>query len=361
MKVFEALGKGTGAFTQIPVPELEDDQVLARVVYCGICGTDYALYSGNNGFVREGRVTYPLRLGHEWSGVVEKVGAGVKNFKPGDRVIGDNAVTCGQCEFCKAGNYAKCKDLYSVGTIDPMWPGAFGEFMIIPERHLYHVDDHVSLLDAALVEPLSVAYGGIRKMNITNSSIVAVIGTGCIAMSAAALAKAKGAQQVYIIGRNSYKLEKAMELGITGAINIRECDPQERLLELTGGRLADFILECSGAPTSVEAAFRLAQQRATVALIAFYEEILKKIDINIMVMKELIVFGVMGEYGNAEAALKLMAQSDLNLNKCITSMIAYDQLPNALQQVDTSKLIKTMVKISDEQSRCVIEFPVQKN
>ncbi len=348
MKVFEALGKGTGAFTQIPVPELEDDQVLARVVYCGICGTDYALYSGNNGFVREGRVTYPLRLGHEWSGVVEKVGAKVTNFKPGDRVIGDNAVTCGECDACKAGNYAKCKDLYSVGTIDPMWPGSFAEYMMIPERHLYHVADHVSLMDAALVEPLSVAYGGIRKMDIQPSSVVAIIGTGCIAMSAAALAKAKGAQKVYMIGRNPFKLEKAMELGITGTINIRECDPQERLLELTDGRLADFVLECSGAPTSVEVAFRLSEQRAKVALIAFYEEILKDIDINIMVMKELNVFGVMGEFGNAEAALKIMSQNELNLNKCITSLIAFEELPNALGQLDTSKLVKTMVKISED-------------
>ncbi len=348
MKVFEGLGKGTGAFTQIPVPELEDDQVLARVVYCGICGTDYALYSGNNGFVREGRVTYPLRLGHEWSGVVEKVGSKVTKFKPGDRVVGDNAVSCNKCEACKAGDYARCKAVYSVGTIDPFWPGAFAEYMMIPERHLSHVADHVSLLDAALVEPLSVAYGGIRKMDIQPDSIVVVIGTGCIAMSAAALAKAKGAGQVYVIGRNPFKLEKTMELGITGTINIRECSPQERLLELTNGRLADFVLECSGAPSSVETAFRVAEPRATVALIAFYEEILEKIDINVMVMKELMVFGVMGEYGNSAAALQIMSQSELNINKCITSLIEFDQLPEALSQTDTSKLIKTMVKITEE-------------
>lgn len=348
MHVFEALGKGSGGFRQIPVPELEEDQILARVVYCGICGTDYALYSGNNGFVRAGRVTYPLRLGHEWSGVVERVGSKVTKFKPGDRVIGDNAVSCGKCVACNAGDYANCKGTYNVGTIDPMWPGAFAEYMVIPERHLYHVADHVSLMDAALVEPLSVAYGGIRKMDIQPSSVVAIIGTGCIAMSAAVLAKAKGAGQVYMIGRNPYKLEKALEMDITGTINIQEYDPQNRLLELTGGKLADFVLECSGAPSSVEVSFRVAQQRGSIAFIAFYEEILKELDINMMVSKELSVFGVMGEYGNAEAALKIMAQHDLSINKCITSIVDFAALPDALNQTDTSNLIKTMVKISKE-------------
>ena len=348
MKVFEALGKGSGAFTQIRAPELKDDQVLVRVVYCGICGTDYALYSGNNGFVREGRVTYPLRLGHEWSGVVAKVGAKVTRFKSGDRVIGDNAVTCGECGECKAGNFAKCKNLYSVGTIDPMWPGSFAEYMMLPERHLYRVADHVSLLDAALVEPLSVAYGGIRKMDIRQDSVVAVIGTGCIALCAAALAKTKGAERVYVIGRNPFKLGVAMELGVSGTINIREDDPQERLLELTDGRLADFVLECSGAPSSVETAFQLAEQRAMIAFIAFYEEILKELDINLLVMKELTSFGVMGEYGNAEAALKLLSENDLHLGRCITAQIGFAELPKALQNPDTTRLIKTMVKISEE-------------
>lgn len=348
MKVFEARGNGTGAFVQYPEPELEQDQVLVRIVYCGICGTDYALASGNSIFVKEGRVTYPLRLGHEWSGVVEKVGSAVTDFAPGDRVVGDNAISCGVCDACRAKKYEECKDLYSVGTINPVWPGSFAEYFVIPKRHLYHVADHVPLLDAALCEPLSVAYGGIRKMEIGKDSVVVVIGTGCIGLSAAILAKAMGARQVYLIGRNAYKLAVAQSIGIAGVINTRQCDPVQKLLELTNGRLADFVLECSGAPSSFNLSLQIAAKRGKVALIAFYEEELPAPAVTELVSKELHVFGVMGEYGNAKASMELMSEMDLQINKCITSIIEFDELLRNLQESDLSKVIKTVVKISEE-------------
>ena len=105
MKVFFADGKGKGHFDMIPVPELKENEVLVKVCYCGICGTDQDLFSGNCSFAENGQVTYPDRLGHEWSGVVEAIGSGVTNFKKSDRVVGDNAITCGECEECKNGNY----------------------------------------------------------------------------------------------------------------------------------------------------------------------------------------------------------------------------------------------------------------
>lgn len=348
MKVFEALGEGKGTFTEYQLPELKPEQVLVRIVYCGICGTDYALYLGNSSFVREGRVTYPLRLGHEWSGVVERVGEAVVHFAPGDRVVGDNAVTCGECEACRNQRYGQCNNIRSVGTIDPFWPGAFAEYFVIPWWHLYHVEDNVSLLDAALCEPLSVAYGGIRKMEIKEDSIVVVIGTGCIGLAAAILAKAKGAHKVYMVGRNPYKLNIALQAGLNGIINLRESDPVQALLEMTDGRLADFVLECSGAVTSFNVALRLAKRKAKVALIAFYENELPPPAITDLVSKELHVFGVMGEYGNAQASLEIMAKENLQINKCITSIVEYEKLPENLQNADMSKVIKTIVRISQE-------------
>lgn len=256
MKVFQAIAPKQGAFTEKQIPTPVEDQILVKVSYCGVCGTDYDLFSGESSFVKNKQATFPIRLGHEWSGVVAQVGPNVTRLKPGDRVVGDNYVSCGVCDACRAGDYNNCTGRNHVGTIDPCWPGAYAEYYLAPERHVYRLADHVSLQEASLCEPLSVAYGGIKKMQITEDTVVAVIGTGPIALSAAALALNLGGK-VYVIGRNDFKLEIAQKLGIHGTINCSRSDVAAALKELTGGRLADCILECSGNPDMVGEVIRI--------------------------------------------------------------------------------------------------------
>ncbi len=193
MKIFQAIAPMQGEFKEIPTPTPKSDEVLVKIAYCGICSTDYALFSGNSSFVKNKQATYPIRLGHEWSGVVEKVGDKVTRVKTGDNVIGDNFISCNACEACLSENYGDCSARQNVGTSDPCYDGAFAQYYLLPERHVYKLDDNVPLLDAALCEPLSVAYGGIKAMNITPQSIVLIVGTGSIGMAAAALALQKGA------------------------------------------------------------------------------------------------------------------------------------------------------------------------
>lgn len=345
MKAYQVTGKAKGEYIEVPIPVPGNDEVLVRIHYCGICGTDYALYSGNNSFVENGQVTYPIRIGHEWSGIVEAVGKDVNHVKPGDSVVGDNGVSCGHCSLCLAGRYYECEQLKCVGTIDPCYPGTFAEYFIVPKWHVYKIADSISLQNAALCEPLSVSYGGIRKMNINSDSIVAVIGTGCIGMGAAALAKQKGAGQVYLIGRNSYKLERAQQLEITGVIDSSKIDPKDELLRLTGGRYADFVIECSGNPKTISQSISLAAVRGTIALVGFYEKPIDGLNIDSLVLKELKLFGVVGEYGNIEAVSKIMAENDLHLGGIITDVITFDELDDALKEEDHSRIIKTMVKI----------------
>ncbi|MEA4824769.1 MAG: alcohol dehydrogenase catalytic domain-containing protein [Clostridiaceae bacterium] len=345
MKVFQALNCGKGGFTELPVPHIENDQLLIKVAYCGICGTDYALFSGNSSFIKNGLATYPIRLGHEWSGIVAKIGNAVFDFKIGDRVVGDNYVSCGQCDNCLNSDYNNCTRRCHVGTIDPCWPGAFAEYIVMPCRHVYHIGNTLPLMEAALCEPLSIAYGGIKKMNITGESIVAVIGTGCIGMSAAALAKYRGAGQVYLIGRNPYKLDMARRLGITNVIDIRQGPAEEQLMKLTSGKKADFVLECSGSPSSVMQSIRIAEQKGKIALIGFYEQTLDGIDIDLLVSKELSVVGIMGEYGNVSESLKIMQNTDLHLSHLITSVVDFDECAPAFAPADHKSIIKTMVRM----------------
>ncbi|MBE6659889.1 MAG: hypothetical protein E7605_00605 [Ruminococcaceae bacterium] len=346
MKVFICEGRSRGRIVTMPVPEIAPGTVLVKVAYCGICGTDQDLFSGECSFAENGQVTYPVRLGHEWSGVVEAVGEGVTGFERGDRVVGDNAVSCGKCDACLAGDYAHCVHMLNVGTIDPVYDGAFCEYYIITAHHLHKIPEGISLKEASLAEPLSVAYGGIKHMNITNNSTVAVIGTGCIGMAAVVLAKCLGAKTVWMIGRNESKLEAARALGAE-IINVKQCDAVQTILDLTNGQGADFVLECSGAPKTFKQAIDIAAFRATVALIGFYEHRENDVNVDTMVAKALTLIGVMGEMGNMAGALRILAEHKPDLLPIITDELAFDDCIVGFTRKNYPDAVKIAVRIGE--------------
>ena len=346
MKVLLSEGSSRGRIVTMPVPEVAPGTVLVKVAYCGICGTDQDLFSGECSFAENGQVSYPVRLGHEWSGVVEAVGEGVINFEQGDRVVGDNAVSCGKCDACLVGDYAHCAHMLNVGTIDPVYDGAFCEYFLIAAHHLHKIPDGISLKEATLAEPLSVAFGGIKHMNITNNSTVAVIGTGCIGMAAVVLAKCLGAKTVWMIGRNERKLESARALGAE-IINVKQCDAVQTILDLTNGQGADFVLECSGAPNTFKQAIDIAAFRATVALIGFYEHRENGVNIDSIVAKALTLIGVMGEMDNMAGALRILAEHKPDLLPIITDELAFDDCIVGFTRKNYPDAVKIAVRIGE--------------
>ena len=184
-------------------------------------------------------------------------------------------------------------------------------------------------------------------MDIRPDSVVAVIGTGPIALSAAALAVQKGAQ-VYVIGRNNKKLQIALKIGVSGIIDIHNGDLTEGLQAQTGGRLANFILECSGREGMLNEIIKIAEPKAVAALIGFYSAAPTDVDFNTLVAKELTFIGIMGEYGNLEAVSKIAAEHDMKLAEMITEERLFSECEAALSAEERSGVVKTMIKISEE-------------
>jgi threonine dehydrogenase-like Zn-dependent dehydrogenase len=184
-------------------------EVVARPAYCGLCGTDLELLAGavDPAFVR-----YPLTLGHEWSGRVEAVGEGVTGIEPGQRCVAEGIIPCGACASCLAGATNVCEIYDEVGFTRE---GGAGDQILVPARVVHPLDESVSLLDAAVVEPSAVVLTGLEKIRPRPGLRVLVVGDGTIALLALLLAGLWPPAELVVAGRRAEQEELARELGAT--------------------------------------------------------------------------------------------------------------------------------------------------
>lgn len=200
MKAVTVYGPRDARMEEVPKPRATGDMLVMKVIRTGVCATDQSIFTGESSFIRSGEIVFPCRFGHEWAGVVEEVGPEVTKFKADDRVYADNFVSCGHCDACKRGEYMACNHIRSVGTVN-CWDGCYAEYMQMPERHVFHLPDELSMDEGALIEPASIAYDAFRGVELKKDDTVAVFGTGAIGMIAAWLARYYGAGQVIMAGR----------------------------------------------------------------------------------------------------------------------------------------------------------------
>ena len=193
-----------------------------------------------------------------------------------------------------------------------------------------------------------MAYGGIKKMKITDKSTVVVIGTGCIGMAAVVLAKCMGAKNVVMVGRNPVKLAVAEQLGAQ-TVNIRNQDPVAFVRDLTNGNGAEFILECSGAPDTFKQVLDMVSFHGVVSLIGFYENKEDQIDVNAVVSKALHIFGVMGEFDNMSGVLKVLEKHRPNLLPIITDELPFDDCLRGFIRKNYPNAVKIAVRICGEE------------
>jgi L-iditol 2-dehydrogenase len=353
MKAIIISAPGEIKIIEAPKPragDFSDTDVVIKVMYSGICGTDLGIFSGKIKIVRDGSVKYPVRIGHEWSGVVESVGKNVKELKPGDRVVSDSGVTCGICDNCLKGDYGSCAGGRAIGTIN-CWDGSFAEYMLIPERHLYKIPDAMSLEEAAFIEPASIALAGIKKCGIKqiSGSSVLVTGTGPIGLLSAALAKAAGADKVIVSGRTPSKLAAAKLMGADIAADISKQDLRELIMSETGGKGADYVIETSGNSDAIKDCVDCVSHRGSVVLVGFYENLTQNFDADIIVTKEARVIGVMGELGLPEKAMAMITENNISMLPMITHRINFEDVINVFYGAGErqSERIKIIVKIQE--------------
>ena len=245
-------------YEQIEKPEPKAGEVLVKVKFTGICGSDVPRVLGDACHF------FPNVLGHEFSGTVEAVGEGVTSVIAGDRVAGVPLVPCMECDDCKRGDYALCKHYSFVGSRQF---GSFSEYVCVPELNVVKFDDAVTFEQAALFEPTTIALHGLERLDSVSGKTVAVLGGGTIGILTAMWAKAFGAREVTVVDIIPERLEFAQKMGATSALNSMDEDFETKALALTDNKGYDRVFETAGAIPTMKMTLDLVANKGQICLI----------------------------------------------------------------------------------------------
>lgn len=343
MKVAVMLGIGKMGFEERDIPQPKDDEVLVKLEYVGICGSDLHYYE--SGAIGDYVVKPPFVLGHEPGGTVVEVGKNVTHLKVGDRVALEPGKTCGHCEFCKTGRYNLCPDVVFFAT--PPVDGVFQEYVAHEAGLCFKLPDNVSTMEGALIEPLAVGFHAARQGGAQAGQVAVVTGAGCIGLVSMMALKAMGVSKVYSVDVMDKRLDKALELGADGVINGSREDAVKKVMELTGGMGCDLVIETAGTEITTRQAVQMTKKGATIVLVGYSKTGEIKMPISLALDKELTFKTVFRYRHIYPMAIDAVASGRVNLKGIVTNEFALDDIQEAMDESVNSKadIVKAVVKI----------------
>ncbi len=311
----------------IPVPEPGEGEVRVRVTYTGICATDIEEWQHGPLWVQHGspnpltgRET-PLTLGHEITGHVEKVGAGVTNVLVGQRVVINNVLTCGACFWCQRGQQAVCPNMAVAGLSAD---GGLAEFIVWPATNIVPLAESVSDEEAALVEPCTAAIRAVRNSGVKAGDTVAVVGAGTVGLLAVQAFRATGARVIAVDIREQ-SLETARSLGVDHTVNSSNGNAAEELLELTDGIGPDIVAETAGAAQTPIEAIDWTRRGGTTVLVGIYSATPQMNFNNIVGFERRVVGSVAAGPGDMAAAAWMIGSGRIKVNDLISAKIPLER------------------------------------
>jgi threonine dehydrogenase-like Zn-dependent dehydrogenase len=327
----------------VATPDIGDDAVLIRVVTCGICGSDTHTYeTDSEGYIIfSGPTRLPCTLGHEFSGVVEKMGKNVIDLEEGDWVAVESVMWCGRCQSCRSGNPNQCKNVELMGlTTD----GAFAEFAAVDARYCWKINDLKDLYSekdvfdlGALIEPVGCSYNGIfiAGGGFSPGAVVAVYGAGPIGLGAVALSRIAGASLIIVFDVADTRLKLAKQMGADHTFNVNRMDgygPAQRVMELSRGWGADVQVEAAGAAphTIPEMEKSLASQGKIVYLGRAATSTPMYLDILVSGANKIIGARGHAGYGIFPSIIRLLVSGKLDIRDMITARYNFDRVLEAL-------------------------------
>lgn len=311
--------------SDVQMPEPKEGEALLRVKSAGICGSDIGAFRGTNGLV-----SYPRIIGHEIAGEVISIPENNKNgIKPGDRVIVDPYLYCGHCYPCSIGRTNCCVDLKVLGVhVD----GGMAEYFCHPADMLLKVPDDMPWDIIPLAEPLTIALHGIHRLNLKAGEHIAINGAGPIGLLAAMVALHYGAEPI-MIDLVKERLDFAKSLGVQYTINLREEDLVEKVSEYTNGRMAECVMEASGANSAIRATLDIVSHAGRIALTGWPKQE-TPIPTDMITRKEVDVRGARTSAGEFPEAIELIYHQKVDARRILTKVISIDEAPETIRDIE---------------------------
>ncbi len=347
MKTAVMNGIGQMGFEEREIPVPKADEVLVKLEYVGICGSDLHYYE--TGAIGDYVVEPPFVLGHEPGGVVVEVGKNVHHLKPGDRVALEPGKTCGHCEFCREGKYNLCPDVVFFAT--PPVDGVFQEYVAHEADLCFKLPDNVSTLEGALIEPLAVGFHAAIQGDAHLGQKAVVMGAGCIGLVSMMALKARGVSEVYMVDIMEKRLAKALELGASGVINAACEDVEQRVKQLTGGCGMDLVIETAGTEATTRQAIRIAKKGASIVLVGYSKSGEMTLPMSLALDKELTFKTVFRYRHIYPMAIEAVASGKVNLKGIVTDIFSLDEAQKAMDYSVHNKadIVKAVIRISAEE------------
>lgn len=316
MKALLITGQNEAHLEEVAPPEAAPGLVVIDIQRVGICGTDLGLFEGAPERLQRLNATYPLRIGHEWSGVISELGEGVNASWLGRRVTGDTMLGCGTCARCLDGRHFLCATRYEVG-VRGGWPGAIAQRMPLPASALHPLPDSVDFTRGALVEPGGNSVRAVDAAGVAPGRPLLVIGAGTIGLLAAQFALARGID-VHVLGRSPQSLELAAALGASAW-------DDASLPALAW----DAVIDATDATDVPSRAIELVEPGRTVVLIGISHEP-SVTDTRQIVRKDLTATGILGGSLGLDAAIAAYADGSVDPTPLVAATVPLDRAADAL-------------------------------
>jgi len=342
MKSYRIYGPLDMRLEELDIPTINDNEVLIKVAYSGICTTDRELYDGTMPYFEQGLSKRPMTAGHEWSGIIAEVGKDVQNVKPGDLVVGDISIGCGKCTNCLKGLYHLCDNRTELGII--RYDGSFAEYLKTEGKNVYKVPEGVSAKEAALVEPLATVLNAVRRTGINPGDNVIVFGDGPIGLLNAQLANHCGASQVIVVGITDVHEEKIEKWGLK-FIDSSKVTLEEEIIRIFGDK-ADIVFEDTGNAAAFDTAVKSVKPGGKICALSITGVPKIPVDMDYIVTRDITVVGVLASPNSFIPALNMMASKKIDIAGCISHEYPFEEAVEAFEYVrnSTGERIKVLVK-----------------
>jgi L-iditol 2-dehydrogenase len=315
---------------EAPVPEIKNDNdVLIRMAVVGICGSDIHYYK--EGKIGSQIVQYPFTVGHEGAGIVESIGNKVQSVKPGDRIAVEPSIACGKCDQCLAGRPHTCRNNLFLGCPGQI-EGNLAEFIVLPESQCILLENHQSIDDGAISEPLAIGLYALKQANITVDDSIAILGFGPIGMSVFKMAQAFGFDKIYVSEKISERCKMAARQGAAWVGNPLNDDIVESITAIEP-QLIDVAFECCGQQETMDIAIDILKPGGKLVLIGIPEFDRWSFSADKVRRKEITIINIRRQNHCTGKTLEMLANKLIDGNSMITHRFPFLKIQQAFDLV----------------------------